>query len=445
MKNQHILMHFRIYSLMRSVILMNPFAEKSMPISKTYESFSCLYPRSYDPLETDPYTKCRIILMNGTEFEAVKFSHQMARRCPNQELRRELAMTRRTEQQQQKKLANLKPIQEDILRHTIGYEQLAVDLTAHLAKRVSSAHVKQALDLALLEDFDHLYRYADLLDMDEGVHAEQLVGRYTEIMPGRPTIIEHRFPRDGIPCPLGKDAPLVDKLAAMIITAAEQQTMNYYMNATGFYKNDLGRRLYQEIAMIEEQHVTQYEALMEAGTTWLECLLMHEYVECYLYWSCAETETDPYIRQIWAKHLEQEIAHLHKAAQLLEQFEGKNWRQVIPDAEFPAPLKLESNIPYVRASLGTVQNTYKDKCPVPVQALETADPFFAYQDIVHKDTSSTASHQIIDQYIRKNGMDYRYETAPHPVHPLQDRTHDNTQIGRDPQIPGYNEFFPIGD
>jgi len=424
---------------------MNPFAEKPTAVSKTFESFARLYPKAYDPLETDPYTKCRIILMNGTEFEAVKFSHQMARRCANQDLRRELAMTRRTEQQQQKKLSCLKPIAEDILRHTIGYEQLAVDLTAHLAKRVSSPDVKQALDLALLEDFDHLYRYADLLDMDEGVHAEQLVGRYTEIMPGRPTISEHRFPKDGLPVPLGRQAPLFDKLAAMIITAAEQQTMNYYMNAAGFYRNDLGRRLYQEIAMIEEQHVSQYEALMETGVTWLECLLMHEYVECYLYWSCAETETDAYIREIWLAHLQQEITHLHKAAQLLEQYEGKNWRQVIPGGEFPAPLVLESNIPYVRAVLGTVQNTYKDRYPVPVQSLEAADPLFAYQEIVHEGTDSAASHQVIERYIAKNGSDYRYETAPHPVCELQCRTCDNTQIGRDPSIPGYNAIAESRD
>ena len=418
---------------------MNPFAEKSMPITKTFESFPALYPRPYDPHQTDPYTKCRIILMNGTEFEAVKFSHQMARHCPNQDLRRELAMTRRTEQQQQKKLANLKPISESILEHTIGYEQLAVDLTAHLAKRVQSRNVREALDLALLEDFDHLYRYADLMEMDTGEHAERLVGRYTEIMPGRPTISEHRFPKDGIPCPLCKDAPLFDKLASMIITAAEQQTMNYYMNQTGFYLNDLGRRLYQEIAMIEEQHVTQYEALMETGTTWLECLLMHEYAECYLYWSCAKTETDPYIREIWAWHLEQEIAHLHKAAQLLEQFEGRSWQEVIPNPEFPAPLVLESNIPYVRAVLGTVQLTYKDKTPVPVQSLERADPFFAYQEIVHPDTDRVASHAVIEDSIRRFKRDYRFETAPHPVQPLQNRTQDNTQIGRDPSIPGYTE------
>ena len=419
---------------------MNPFSQKPSPITATFESFAALYPRSYDPKSIDPYTKCRIILMNGTEFEAVKFSHQMARHVEDPLLKREIAMSRRTEQQQQKKLANLKPICETLLEHTISYEQLAVDLTAHLAKRVQSQNVKAALDFALLEDFDHLYRYADLMETDTGEHAERLVGRYTEIMPGRPTISEHRFPKDGIPAPLGKDAPLFDTLAAMIITAAEQQTMNYYMNATGFYGNDLGRRLYQEIGMIEEQHVTQYEALMNPNMTWLECMLWHEYAECYLYWSCEQTETDPYIRTIWARHLEQEIAHLHKAAQLLEQFEGRCWQQVIPHPEFPAPLALTSNVDYVRKILCTVQLTFKERCLTPVQQLPASDPFFAYQDIVHESTDGVASHQVIAQTIAKLGRDYRFQVAEHPVTELRERTQDNTQIGRDPKIPGYTSI-----
>ena len=35
-----------------------------------------------------------------------------------------------------KKIACLKPLDETVLEHTIGYEQLAVDLTAILAQRV---------------------------------------------------------------------------------------------------------------------------------------------------------------------------------------------------------------------------------------------------------------------------------------------------------------------
>ena len=52
----------------------------------------------------------------------------------------------------------LKPLDETILEHTIGYEQLAVDLTAIMAQNETDAYVKAALDFALLEDFDHLYR-----------------------------------------------------------------------------------------------------------------------------------------------------------------------------------------------------------------------------------------------------------------------------------------------
>lgn len=419
---------------------MNPFMQKTPSVGATFESLPALYPRAYDPREADPYTKCRIILMNGTEFEAVKFSHQMARHVDDPQLRAELAMARRMEQQQQKKLACLKPLGETVLEHTISYEQLAVDLTAHLAKRVESENVRQALDLALLEDFDHLYRYADLMEMDDGQHAERLVGRYTEIMPGRPTISEHRFPMDGVSRALGKDAPLFDKLAAMTITAAEQQTMNYYMNQTGFYHHDLGRRLYQEIALIEEQHVTQYESLMDPNTTWLECNLMHEYAECYLYWSCAQTESDPHVRAIWEQNFEQELAHLHSAAQLLERFEGRHWQQVIPNADFPAPIVLEANIPYVRSVLTTVQNTCKDSRIVPVQSLDASDPFFVYQSLACGDEKQIASHAVIDQAISRFGRDYRFETAPNPVSELQSRTQDNTAVGRDPNLPGYNQI-----
>ena len=49
------------------------------------------------------------------------------------------------------------------------------------------------------------------------------------------------------------------------------------MNISGFYHSDLGRKLYTEIAMIEEQHVTGYGSLMDPSHTWLECWVMHEY------------------------------------------------------------------------------------------------------------------------------------------------------------------------
>ncbi len=411
---------------------MNPFNEKPVEMLSTIDDWKSIYPKAYNKNETDPFTKTRIILMNGTEFEAVKFSHCFARQTYDNDLRRELAMVRRSEQSQQKILSCLKPKDESPLEHTISYEQLAVDLTAILAQREPDINVKNALDFALLEDFDHLYRYADLLEMDRGIYAEHLVGRYTEIMPGRPTISEHRHPFDNVKYPIeNKTASPVTRLNVAIITAAEQQTMNYYMNIAGFYENDIGRRLYQEIGLIEEQHVSQYESLIDPKCTLLEKLLEHEYTECYLYYSCYEDEKDPYIRSIWENFFVREVTHLHKAANLLMKYENKHWQQVIPDGEFPELLKFSQNVEYIRDVMQRSMHftsVYED-----YESAVTTDNkrFILFQDHVNKSDDDVPSHAVINEYIQRKGMDYRYETAPHPIKELQDNEKDNITVGRE--------------
>lgn len=411
---------------------MNPFEQKARPVDDAFTSWKNIYPCSYNKEYTDPYTKTRIILMNGTEFEANWFSHQFARHTDNMDLKREIAVTRRVEKQQQMQLAALKPIDESPLEQTIGYEQLAVDLTAILAKREPDAHVKMALDFALLEDFDHLYRYADLLECDKGIRAEELVGGYTEIMPGRPTIAEHRYPYDNVkPATDFQCADLITKLNVNIITAAEQQTMNYYMNIAPFYVNDIGRRLYQEIGLIEEQHVSHYESLIDPNCTWLEMALMHEYNECYLYYSCYCDEKDLRIKAMWEELFEQELSHLHKAAELLARYENKNWQQVIPDGEFPELLAFTPNIEYVREVIAnTVRNTSLFDDYPNINDMPDDAKFFFFQNRVNSDTSSVPSHEVIRNYINCKGMDYRYETKPHPINELRNRACDNVCISR---------------
>ncbi len=413
----------------------NPFDEKPFSIDKTFMDWRMMNPKPYNKDETDPYTKTRIILMNGTEFEAQWFSRNFSRHCKNNDLRRELALVRRIEQQQQKRIACLRPRNETILETTIGYEQLAVDLTAALAKMENDCLVKNALNFALLEDFDHLYRYSNLLDYEYGTDPKKLVGGYTEIMPARPTIAEHRYPFDSIyPHVSNKKSDMQTLLNINIITAAEQQTMNYYMNVAPLYCNsDLGRRLYVEIGMIEEEHVSQYESLKDTNATWLEDLLMHEYTECYLYYSCMQTECDPYIKCIWEECLIQEISHLHLAKDLLWKYEKKDWQQVIPCGTFPSVLKLGSNIEYVRNIITTTTgNTQTEECIVPLKDLPGDAPFFYYQATVNNNVPRIASHEVIKKYIDKYGCDYRYEIAEHPIVVLRDRTCDNTSIARIP-------------
>ncbi len=411
---------------------MNPFKELPKDSKINYSDWNSIAVKPYDKNTTGPYTKTRVILMNGTEFESNWFLHQFNRHCLNNDVRRVLAEVRRQEQQQQKRISTLKPIDETILETTIGYEQLAVDLTAEMAQKEPNPFVKAQLDFALLEDFDHLYRYANLLDMEEGVHAERLVGGYTEITPARPTIAEHRHPNDDIRRYINcwQDA-LITRLHTGIITGAEQQTMNYYMNIGSFYHSDLGRKLYAEIAMIEEQHVSGYGSLMDPSSTWFESWVMHEYTECYLYYSCYQDETHPQIKKIWLTHLEQELTHLKIASDMMKKYEGREWEQLfLGGAEFPSLIKLKSNKDYIReviksVRLGAIKENIIDFEQIP----DSAD-FFKYQRKVNSSIGKVASHNVIEKYIKRYGEDYRYEDKPSVEKTLRDRKTDNTELAR---------------
>ena len=188
----------------------------------------------------------------------------------------------------------------------------------------------------------------------------------------------------------------------------------------------------QEIGMIEEQHVTQYGALLDPGMTWLENLLLHEYTECYLYWSCVEDETDLHIKKIWEQHFEQECSHLHAAEALLKQYEGKEACQIIPDGTFPELLRFGPQKEYLRKVLKTtILNTaVQDDPAIPVETLTKDAPYYAYQAAVCPDAARVASHQVIEEHIGTSGKDYRFEEKPHPVEALRDRTKDNTTIAR---------------
>lgn len=411
---------------------MNPFDHKPIPLQDGIMDWASIYPTPYAKQTVDPYTKIRIILMNGIEVESVMFKHQFHRNCQNNDLRRELALSRRVEQQQQKRINWLKPLDETPLETTIGYEHVAVDLTAWLAQNEPNPYVKQALDFALLEDFDHLYRYANLLDLDAQIPAQQLVKSYVDITPGRPTIAEHRHPFDSVKNPVDfTTADIRTKLNTLIITSGEQQTMNFYMNIGNTYPNDIGRQLYLEIGMIEEQHVSHYGALLDPKATWLENLLLHEYMECYLYYSFYQDELDANVKSIWELHLQHEIAHLHRAAELLAQYENKQWQQVLGTGAFPKLLQFHDTRDYVRNILGQqILLTANRESYQKVTDLPKHHEFFWYQNRVNADVNRVASHAIVCQHQQAKGTDYRAESQPNPVQELTDRNHDNTQIAR---------------
>ena len=60
---------------------MNPIKERAKNLENCFLPLKKMYPRSYNKNKTSPYTKTRVILMNGTEFESQWFMHNFARHC----------------------------------------------------------------------------------------------------------------------------------------------------------------------------------------------------------------------------------------------------------------------------------------------------------------------------------------------------------------------------
>ena len=323
--------------------------EKGVPLDKQRFTWRELAPKPISKLNDDAFTRVRIILMNGIECEANRFSHACARM--NKELQLPLAQVRRAEQHQQTLINWLLPADQSPLETTIGYEQVAIEVTASIAQQEPDPYIAQVMRFGLLEDFDHLYRYTALLDRLEGKDANNILQCYTDIMPGRPTVEEHRNPADDLrePYDRRRAAPLT-KLNALTIMAGEHQTHDYYMNIGPMFADPLARQLYAEIASIEEQHVTQYESIIDPTETWMEKWLLHEANEVYNYYSCAAQEDNPRIKAIWERFLDYELGHLHLVMELFKKIEKRDPAEVLPKT-LPEPIPYKSQRHFVRQVL----------------------------------------------------------------------------------------------
>jgi hypothetical protein len=328
---------------------LNLLKDKGVPLEKQTFTWKELVQPPYSKLNDDAFTRVRVILMNGIESEALRFGHSFARM--NGELRRDLARVRRIEQHQQTLVNWLNPADQSPLETTIGFEQVAIEVTAAIAQKEPDPYMAQVYRLGLLEDFDHLYRYSALMDRVEGKDANSLIQSYTDILPGRPTKVEHRAPEDDLRRPYQRaSAAFLTKLNAVTLMAGEHQTHDYYMNIGPTYPDPIGRQLYAEIASIEEQHVTQYESMTDPTETWLEKWVLHEANEVYNYWSCVESETNSRIKKIWERFLDYELGQLRFVANIFENTERRDVASIIEE-KLPAPIDYVSHRDYVRAVL----------------------------------------------------------------------------------------------
>lgn len=325
------------------------FDGKGTPLADQRFTWKELVQNPISKLDDDAFTRVRIILMNGIEQQQNRFQHMCSQM--NGELREPLANIRRVEHHQQTMINWLLAGDHSPIETTIGYEQVAIEVTAAVAQQEPDEYLAQVYRFGLLEDFDHMYRYAALLDRLEGKDANNILQCYTDIIPGRPTADEHRHPTDDLRNHYDrvKAAPIT-KMNALTIMSGEYQTRDYYMNIGPTFADPVARQLYAEIASIEEQHVTQYGSIIDPNETMLEKWLLYEANEVYNYYSCMEAETNPRIKAIWERFLDYELGHLNVVVNLFKKYERRDPAEVLPES-LPDPIAYQSQREFVRTTL----------------------------------------------------------------------------------------------
>ena len=325
----------------------NPLEEKGIPLEKQLRSWHDIVKRPFDKHSIDCYSRTRQILMNGIEVEAWNFKHNFARNCADPEVKKIIALSRRIEDMQQTTVNWMTPACQTVLETTLGYEQVAVDLTAWLAQNEPDDYVKETFNFGLLEDFDHLYRYSQWAYMMDGILPDNILQGMTDVVISRPTQNHHND--NGIRLRNHYDRKTASpqtKVNIYTLVSGEQQTHNFYAEHGMMYANDDLRRTYGEICDVEEEHVTMYESLIDPEETPFEKLLLHEFTEVCTYYNCYKDEVDEQLEHIWEEFLAFELGHLQVAADLLKKHEKRDPEEIIGN-KIVMPCHFESQKEYV--------------------------------------------------------------------------------------------------
>jgi len=334
------------------------FRDKGTPLAKQRLSWRDMVGKPISKLDDDAFTRVRVILMNGLELDSLR-TKQVALRM-NRDARVALSELMRVEQHQATTVNWLLGADHSPIETTIGYEQTAIEVTASVAQLEPDPYLAQAYRYALLEDFDHLYRYSALLDRLEGKDANNITQGYTDIVPGRPTIDHHRAPEHELVRPYEKNAALATKLHALTLTGGEYQTHDYYMNIGPIFADPLARQLYAEIASVESQHITHYGSMLNPEESLLEKLLLTEACEIWNYAGCVAQESNPRVKAIWERFLDFELGHFQAALKIFKDTERRDPEEVLGNGKLPDFIKFESQREFVRKTVEEETQLRKD-------------------------------------------------------------------------------------
>lgn len=329
----------------------NPLKEKGISLEKQMRNWHQIVGKPYNKTDVDCYTRTRQILMNGIEVEAWGFKHQLARFLDDNDDKIKLSQIGRIENTQQMTCNWMGPADQSVLDTTLAYEQVAVDLTAWLAQNEPDKYVKEVFDFGLLEDFDHLYRYAQFAYAREGTEPCDIVQCQTDVITGRPT--QHHHNCNGLRKRKHYDKTTASpqtKVNILTVLSGEQQTHNFYAEHGFMYGDHVLRETYAEIKDVEEEHVTMYESLIDPKETMWEKLLIHEFTEVCNYYTCMEDEVDERIKKTWELFLDMELTHLQIASELFKKYEKRDPEEVI-GSDIIIPCRFLSQKDYVQKVL----------------------------------------------------------------------------------------------
>lgn len=325
----------------------NLLKDQGTPLARQRMSWKDMVGKPISKLDDDAFTRVRIILMNGLELDSLR-TKQVGIRCQDGAARPVLAELMRVEQHQATTINWLIGPDHSPIETTIGYEQTAIEVTASVAQLEPDPYLAQGYRYALLEDFDHLYRYSALLDRLEGKDANNITQGYTDIVPARATLFHHRAPEHDLLAPYGADAALATKLHALTLTGGEYQTHDYYMNIGPVFADPLARQLYAEIASVESQHITHYGSMLNPSESPLEKLVLGEVCEVWNYAACLEQESNPRVKALWEQFLDYELGHLQAALRLFEETERRDAAELLRDGRLPPFIQFRSQREFVR-------------------------------------------------------------------------------------------------
>ncbi|MFR0357300.1 hypothetical protein [Streptomyces sediminimaris] len=295
--------------------------------------------------DRDPFTRCRVMAMSAIETDAALFDDRLVRRCADPETARVLSQLYDVERRQQQTLRGLTPKSGPPLEAAIAHEQVAVDLTAWVARMEPDPALQSTFGQALLEDFDHLYRLANLYETSR----RQPTGHGAEDLAA--ALPRHRAPArrpalDGMPVSRHRPAVALSGLHTLTLRVLEVQITHFYVHVGLQHLNPRPRWFDEELGFITEDHLVRQDAAPHSARSWREQLVLREYNECYLYHCFAEQETQPRLRALWEFCLGLELGHLHAACDLMRRQERRDPRGILPP-RLPEPLDFAGNRDYL--------------------------------------------------------------------------------------------------